>query len=44
LFINDPGLYRGVEDVVFGVRKSSVATWLIRNRRKAGEKTRDDQP
>ena len=38
--VNDRELYTGLHDVVLGVKKSSVAKWLIRNRRKAGEKER----
>lgn len=38
--INDPELYMGIQDVVLGVQKSSVAKWLIKGRRKAGEKER----
>jgi len=43
-FINDNRLYRGMEDVVFGVKRSSIATWFIRNRRKSGEKIRMESP
>ena len=38
--INDKELYFGLQDVVLGVKSSSVAKWLIQNRRKAGEKER----
>jgi len=38
--INDKEVYYGLQDVVLGVQKSSVAKWLIQNRRKAGEKER----
>jgi len=38
--VNDRELYTGLHDVVLGVKKSSVARWLIKNRRKAGEKER----
>ena len=41
--INDPELYVGLQDVVLGVKRSSVAKWLIQNRRKAGEKERKKQ-
>lgn len=41
--INDKELYYGLQDVVLGVRKSSIAKWLIQNRRKAGEKERKKQ-
>ncbi|MCD6117734.1 MCE family protein [bacterium] len=44
MLINDGRLYRGMEDVVFGIKRSSIATWFIRNRRKAGEKTRPVTP
>jgi phospholipid/cholesterol/gamma-HCH transport system substrate-binding protein len=38
--INDPELYTGLRDVVIGTKQSTVARWLIRNRRKAGENER----
>jgi len=38
--VNDRELYTGLHDVVLGVKKNSVARWLIKNRRKAGEKER----
>jgi len=41
--INDPELYTGLEDVVLGIRKSSVSKWFIQNRRKTGEKERNKQ-
>jgi phospholipid/cholesterol/gamma-HCH transport system substrate-binding protein len=40
LLINDPELYNGLRDVVIGTKKSTVAKWLIRNRRKSGENER----
>jgi phospholipid/cholesterol/gamma-HCH transport system substrate-binding protein len=40
LLINDPELYDGLRDVVIGTKKSTVAKWLIRNRRKAGASDR----
>jgi phospholipid/cholesterol/gamma-HCH transport system substrate-binding protein len=40
LLINDPELYDGLRDVVIGTKKSTVAKWLIRNRRNAGEDRR----
>jgi phospholipid/cholesterol/gamma-HCH transport system substrate-binding protein len=40
LLINDPELYDGLRDVVIGTKKSTVAKWLIRNRRKAGASER----
>ncbi len=39
--INDKALYYGMENVVLGVEKSSIARWLIQGRRKAGEKERN---
>ena len=45
--INDPSIYHGLQDVVLGMEQSSMTKWLIQNRRKAGEKTRekiDDLP
>ena len=45
--INDPSIYHGLQDVVLGMEQSSMTRWLIQNRRKAGEKTRekiDDLP
>jgi phospholipid/cholesterol/gamma-HCH transport system substrate-binding protein len=44
LLINDPELYVGLRDVVVGTQKSTVAKWLIRNRRKAGEQERLQTP
>ena len=41
--INDDELYRGLEDVVLGIQKSSLAKGVIRNRRKKGEKIRAEQ-
>ena len=41
--INDKELYYGLQDVVLGVQKSTIAKWLIKNRRKAGEKERRKQ-
>jgi phospholipid/cholesterol/gamma-HCH transport system substrate-binding protein len=40
--INDPELYMGLQNVVLGMERSSIAKWLIQNRRKAGEKTREE--
>jgi phospholipid/cholesterol/gamma-HCH transport system substrate-binding protein len=37
--INDPDLYRDLENVVRGVRESRVLRRVIENRRKAGERT-----
>jgi phospholipid/cholesterol/gamma-HCH transport system substrate-binding protein len=39
--INDKGLYYGLENVVLGIEKSSLTKWIIRGRRKSGEKVRD---
>jgi phospholipid/cholesterol/gamma-HCH transport system substrate-binding protein len=41
--INEEELYQGIEDVVLGVKKSSIAKALIRGRRKSGEKERVKQ-
>ncbi|MBN2029083.1 MCE family protein [bacterium] len=38
--INDKGLIYGLENVVLGVESNSLAKWLIRNRRNAGEEER----
>jgi phospholipid/cholesterol/gamma-HCH transport system substrate-binding protein len=38
--VNDDELYQGLADVVLGVKKNSIARWLINNRRKAGENNR----
>ena len=38
--VNDPSVYIGLENVILGVEKSSIARWMIQNRRKAGEKER----
>jgi len=38
--INDKEVFYGLQDVILGVQKSSVAKWLIQNRRRAGEKER----
>ena len=43
MLINDNALYRGLEDVVFGIKKSKLATWYIRSKRKSGEKLRKKQ-
>lgn len=37
-FINDPHLYEDLENVVRGVKSSKTLSWLIRNRREAGER------
>jgi phospholipid/cholesterol/gamma-HCH transport system substrate-binding protein len=36
--INDPQMYKDIENVVRGVKSSKVLSWFIRNRRKKGEK------
>ncbi|MBN2104549.1 MCE family protein [bacterium] len=43
MLINDPELYIGLQDVVLGVQKSKLTRWLVQNRRKAGEKAREEQ-
>lgn len=35
--LNDPQLYQDIENVVRGVKDSTVVSWFIRNRRKKGE-------
>ena len=40
LFVNDPELYTGLQDIVYGVERSTLTKWMIRNRRKAGENAR----
>ncbi len=37
-FINDPQMYKDLENVVRGVKSSKVLSWFIRNRRRKGEK------
>ena len=41
LFVNDPELYTGLQDIVYGVERSTLTKWMIRNRRKAGENARE---
>lgn len=41
--LNDPTLWRDLEDVVRGVRESKVLGWLIRNRREAGAEVREEE-
>jgi phospholipid/cholesterol/gamma-HCH transport system substrate-binding protein len=36
-FINDPQMYQDLENVVRGVKESSIVSWFIRNRRERGE-------
>jgi phospholipid/cholesterol/gamma-HCH transport system substrate-binding protein len=38
--LNDPSVYQDLEDVLRGVRRSKLLSWLIRNRREAGEEAR----
>ncbi len=38
--LNDPGIYRDLHDVLRGVKKSKMLSWLIRRYRKKGEKDR----
>ena len=35
--INDPQMYKDLENIVRGVKNSSFTSWYIRNRRRAGE-------
>ncbi|MEW6336682.1 MAG: MlaD family protein [Acidobacteriota bacterium] len=42
--VNDPRLYEDLENVVRGVEESSLATWAVRNRRKAGERAATATP
>lgn len=42
-FINDPQLYMDLENVVRGVENSAVTSWFIRNRRKSGERSEEEQ-
>ncbi|MCG6963607.1 MAG: MlaD family protein [Acidobacteria bacterium] len=37
-FINDPQMYKDMENVVRGVKSSKIVSWFIRNRRRKGEK------
>jgi len=39
-FINDPQLYQDLEDVVRGVKDSTVVSWFIRKKRAKGEEHR----
>ncbi|NOZ78412.1 MAG: MCE family protein [Acidobacteria bacterium] len=36
-FINDPQMYKDLENIVRGVKSSKVLSWFIRNRRRKGE-------
>jgi phospholipid/cholesterol/gamma-HCH transport system substrate-binding protein len=38
LFVNDPQLWKDIENVVRGVKESHLLRWYIRNRRRAGER------
>ena len=42
-FINDPQLYQDLENVVRGVENSTVTSWFIRNRRKSGENSAEEE-
>lgn len=42
-FLNDPQLYQDLENVVRGVKNSSVTSWFIRNRRKSGESSQEGE-
>jgi phospholipid/cholesterol/gamma-HCH transport system substrate-binding protein len=42
--INDPQMYKDLENVVRGVKSSKVLSWFIRNRRKKGEKVEQKEP
>lgn len=39
-FINDPTLYRDLHDIIHGIQKSRMMSWLIRHYREKGEKER----
>jgi phospholipid/cholesterol/gamma-HCH transport system substrate-binding protein len=41
--VNDPQIYKDLENVVRGVKSSKVLSWFIRNRRKKGEKVEQKQ-
>lgn len=42
-FLHDPQLYRDLENVVRGVKRSRILSWFIRNRREAGEEHQHEQ-
>jgi phospholipid/cholesterol/gamma-HCH transport system substrate-binding protein len=42
-FINDPQLYQDLENVIRGVENSKVTSWFIRNRRKSGERSLEEE-
>lgn len=42
--VNDPALYQELERVVRGVNQSKTLSWLIRNRRAAGERAEGEDP
>ncbi len=42
-FLNDPQIYLDLENVIRGVRESSLSSWYIRDRRKAGERALEKQ-
>jgi phospholipid/cholesterol/gamma-HCH transport system substrate-binding protein len=39
-FINDPSLYKDLHDIIHGIQKSKMMSWLIRHYREKGEKER----
>ena len=41
MLINDPSIYDGIENVLYGLNKSRFLKWLIRHERKKGEKARE---
>jgi len=42
-FVNDPQIYLDLENVVRGVKESSLSSWYIRNRKAAGEKAAEKE-
>jgi len=42
-FLNDPQLYKDLEAVVRGVKNSKVTSWFIRDRRKSGENSMEEE-
>ncbi len=42
-FLHDPQLYRDLENVVRGVKRSRILSWFIRNRRQSGEEHQHEQ-
>ena len=41
LLINDPSLYQGVYEVVYGLQHSGIAKWYIRRKQRQGERLLD---